>query len=124
MLAGEINSYAMDKRFIHKDGLPGLYATGCQPCVKPDGSPDYVVAMVEDISERKHSELALENSEKQLRFVLQGSELGFWDWNIAAGKVDRNESRAALLVTAHVKIVVASFMQPMAVYLLHLPPSR
>jgi PAS domain-containing protein len=29
--------------------------------------------MVHDTTERKRAELALENSEKQLRFVLQGS---------------------------------------------------
>ncbi|MDD2667602.1 PAS domain S-box protein [Zoogloea sp.] len=104
MLAGEINSYAMDKRFIHKDGHLVYTRLAVSHVRKPDGSPDYVVAMVEDISERKHSELALENSEKQLRFVLQGSELGFWDWNIAAGKVDRNEQWAALLGYSHSEI--------------------
>jgi PAS domain S-box-containing protein len=57
-----------------------------------------------DITERKHSELALENSEKQLRFVLEGSELGFWDWDIAAGKVDRNEQWALMLGYTHEEI--------------------
>lgn len=53
--------------------------------------------MVHDITERKRAELALENSEKQLRFVLQGSGLGFWDWDIAAGKVERNARWAEML---------------------------
>ena len=97
MLAGEINSYAMDLRFIHKDGHLIYSRLAVSHVRKPDGSPDYVVAMVEDISERKLSSLALENSEKQLRFVLTGSELGFWDWDIAAGKVYRNEQWATML---------------------------
>jgi len=97
MLAGEINSYAMDKRFIHKDGHLVHTRLAVSHVRKPDGSLDYVVAMVEDISERKQSELALENSEKQLRFVLAGSELGFWDWDIATGKVYRNEQWAVML---------------------------
>lgn len=50
-----------------------------------------------DIAEHKLSELALEQSAKQLRFVLEGSELGFWDWDISAGKVDRNEQWALML---------------------------
>ncbi|MFA7290962.1 MAG: PAS domain S-box protein [Rhodocyclaceae bacterium] len=58
----------------------------------------------QDVSERKMSELALENSEKQLRFVLQGSELGFWDWDIAAGTVDRNEQWAVILGYTHREI--------------------
>ncbi len=53
--------------------------------------------MVHDTTERKRAELALENSEKQLRFVLQGSGLGFWDWDIAAGKVERNARWAEML---------------------------
>ena len=104
MIAGEINSYAMDKRFIHKDGHLVYTRLAVSHVRKPDGNPDYVVAMVEDISERKHSELALENSEKQLRFVLDGSELGFWDWDIAAGKVDRNEQWAVMLGYTHDEI--------------------
>ena len=104
MLAGEINSYAMDKRFIHKDGHLVYTRLAVSHVRKPDGSLDYVVAMVEDISDRKRSELALENSAKQLRFVLDGSELGFWDWDIAAGKVDRNERWAVMLGYTHSEI--------------------
>ncbi|MFH1658968.1 MAG: PAS domain S-box protein [Pseudomonadota bacterium] len=104
MLAGEINSYAMDKRFIHKDGHLVYTRLAVSHVRKPDGSLDYVVAMVEDISDRKRSELALESSEKQLRFVLEGSELGFWDWDIAAGKVDRNERWAVMLGYTHSEI--------------------
>ena len=104
MLAGKISSYAMDKRFIHKDGHLVYTRLAVSQVRKPDGSPDYFVAMVEDITERKHSELALENREKQLRFVLDGSELGFWDWDIAAGKVDRNEQWALMLGYTHDEI--------------------
>jgi PAS domain S-box-containing protein len=63
-----------------------------------------IVIMSEDITHRKLSERALESSEKQLRFVLQGSELGFWDWDIAAGKVDRNAQWAAMLGYTHSEI--------------------
>ncbi len=104
MLAGEINSYALDKRFIHKDGHLVYTRLAVSHVRKPDGSLDYVVAMVEDITERKQSELALENGEKQLRFVLEGSELGFWDWDIAAGKVDRNAQWAEMLGYTHDEI--------------------
>ncbi len=104
MLAGEIKSYAMDKRFIHKDGHLVYTRLAASHVRKPDGSLDYVVAMVEDITQRKQSELALENSEKQLRFVLNGSKLGFWDWDIATGKVDRNEQWALMLGYTHDEI--------------------
>lgn len=40
---------------------------------------------------------ALREREEQLRFVLEGSELGFWDWNIATQSVKRNERWAIML---------------------------
>lgn len=40
---------------------------------------------------------ALREREEQLRFVLDGSELGFWDWNIETQSVKRNERWAIML---------------------------
>ncbi len=40
---------------------------------------------------------ALREREEQLRFVLEGSELGFWDWNIETQSVKRNERWAIML---------------------------
>ena len=54
-----------------------------------------------DITQRRMAERALENSEKQLRFVLEGAELGFWDWDISAGTVYRNERWATMLGYSH-----------------------
>lgn len=67
------------------------------------GGSTHLVALY-DVTERRRSELALENSERQLRFVLQGSELGFWDWDIVAGKVERNERWATMLGYTHMEI--------------------
>lgn len=39
----------------------------------------------------------LREREEQLRFVLEGSELGYWDWNIATQTVKRNERWATML---------------------------
>ena len=64
VLAGEIDGYSMQKRFIHKDGSI-LYAVISANAVrKPDSSVDYFVALVHDITERKKMEEALIQSEK------------------------------------------------------------
>ena len=39
----------------------------------------------------------LRESEERLKFVLEGGQLGYWDWNIKTGKVQRNEYWAAML---------------------------
>jgi diguanylate cyclase (GGDEF)-like protein/PAS domain S-box-containing protein len=65
---------------------------------------DYAYSTFEDITERMKSEAELEKNrqqllqkEEQLRYVLQGSELGFWDWNILTDEVQRNARWAEIL---------------------------
>ena len=56
VLSGETDGYALDKRFIRKDGAV-IYASIAVRCVrKSDGSPDYFVALVQDIDARKRAE--------------------------------------------------------------------
>lgn len=57
----------------------------------------FVVSIFELTTAHKEVESALQESNTQLRFVLEGSELGFWDWNLATGKVERNAQWAAML---------------------------
>jgi PAS domain S-box-containing protein len=59
MRAGKIDSYAMDKRYLRKDGTI-VWARLTVGCVRRgDGSIDYFVAVVEDISARKRAEESL-----------------------------------------------------------------
>ncbi len=59
VLKGEIDNYALDKRFIHKDGYL-VYTQLAVGCVrKKDGTVDYIVALVEDVTERKRVEAEL-----------------------------------------------------------------
>lgn len=44
---------------------------------------DMLVISLTDISERKRNEERLQAREERLELVLSGSELGFWDWDIA-----------------------------------------
>ncbi len=51
---------------------------------------------------RAHS--ALIESEERLRFVLEGSELGFWDWKIDTNEVERDPVWAQMLGYSHEEI--------------------
>ena len=56
VLAGEIEGYSMEKRFIRKDTRI-IHASISARCIrKSDGNVDYFVAIVEDITERKEIE--------------------------------------------------------------------
>lgn len=86
-----------EKEYIRKDGSRVPIELLVQLIRDTDGKPYCYFAFISDISERKGFIRALENSEEQLRFVLEGSALGFWDWNITAGTVERNERWALML---------------------------
>ena len=59
--------------------------------------PEHFIALFDVITERKNAEKVLHDRATQLQFVLEGSELGFWDWNIVTNKVIRNERWAVML---------------------------
>lgn len=54
--------------------------------------------------EKNQANLALKASGEQMQLVLEGGELGFWDWNIVTGKVDRNERWASMLGYTHEEV--------------------
>jgi PAS domain S-box-containing protein len=69
LLRGEIDSYMIEKRFVRKDGslVVTNLAVGCVR--RPDRSVDYVLELLEDITERKHAEENIQklNGELQQR---------------------------------------------------------
>jgi len=49
-----------------------------------------------DITERKQIEIALRDSEAQLAAIVEGAELGTWDWNIKTGDIVFNDRWAEM----------------------------
>jgi diguanylate cyclase (GGDEF)-like protein/PAS domain S-box-containing protein len=52
---------------------------------------------IQSIQSAREKAASLQESEEQLRLVLEGADLGFWDWDIQTGKVKRNERWAIIL---------------------------
>jgi len=76
-------------------GFPVFDATGCL---------EKVVISFYDVSQLKRTEVVLKEQAEQLRFVLEGADLGFWDWNVRTGTVMRNERWAKMLGYTHAEI--------------------
>jgi PAS domain S-box-containing protein len=69
LLNGEIDSYTLEKRFVRKDGSI-VFTNLSVGCVRrADQSVDYVLALLEDITEQKSAEESIKklNDELQLR---------------------------------------------------------
>lgn len=71
MLAGEIRTAALEKRYVRKDGSIVWINVTFSLLRKPGGQPDYFIAMVEDIGARKEAELAFAESQAAM---LKGRE--------------------------------------------------
>jgi PAS domain S-box-containing protein len=57
----------IEKRFVRKDGSIIYTHVSALPVRKPDGSVDYLIAVIQDITERKRAEEALRSSELNFR---------------------------------------------------------
>jgi PAS domain S-box-containing protein len=73
---GRVDSYSLDKRDLRKDeSIVWIRLT--RSCVrKRDGSVDYFVAVVEDISARKRTEGELADSEARFRVMFENAPVG------------------------------------------------
>jgi len=67
VLSGQIEKYSMDKRFIRKDGVI-VWTSISVGCIRdPDGRVDYIIGLMEDITERKRMEEEVRRKTKELR---------------------------------------------------------
>jgi two-component system cell cycle sensor histidine kinase/response regulator CckA len=111
VIAGEIDGYALDKRFIRPDGQI-IYSTVSVKCVRgEDGSISYLAALLQDITERWRAEQALRDSEERYRqlfesipdpiLVLDQETLGIVAVNDAAVREYGYSREELLLLTAN-----------------------
>ncbi|WP_019487250.1 PAS domain S-box protein [Kamptonema formosum] len=87
LIAGEIPYFSLEKRYIRKDGSCVWANLTVSLLRSPDGTPQYNMAVIEDISDRKQAEAALQASEERWQLALKGSNDGIWDWEIKTGEV-------------------------------------
>ncbi len=73
MLAGEISSFCMEKRYVRKDGQLVWILLSVSRSHSEMGKPFLFVAQVQDITERKWAEQALTESNARLQAVLDAS---------------------------------------------------
>src|SRR5262249_10063557 len=86
MLAGEIETYLREKRYIHKDGSVVWANLTASLMGSADGSPYSFISVVEDISARKWAEENLREREERLLLASWISGLGVFEWDLQADR--------------------------------------
>jgi PAS domain S-box-containing protein len=73
VLAGEIDGFSIDKRLIRKNGQT-VYATISVKCLRrADGSVDHLVVLLQDITERRSAQEALQKREESFRALAENA---------------------------------------------------
>jgi PAS domain S-box-containing protein len=73
LLAGKVDSFLREKRYLHKNGYPVWVNVSVSLVKDPQGVPLYFVAQVEDINERKKAQDALQQSEARYRTLVENA---------------------------------------------------
>lgn len=84
VLAGEITTFSMEKRYIRKDSSVIWINLTASLVRKLDKTPDYFITIVEDIQARKEIEANL-NEAKRI------ANLGHWKWDVNMNKYTWSE---------------------------------
>ncbi len=87
MIAGEIDGYTLDKRWIRKDCRIIHSIVSAKSVRGADRSVDSVVKLVQDITKRKCAEEKLQRNEMYLAEGQRLSHTASWAWNVSTGEV-------------------------------------
>lgn len=87
LISGESTEYHVQKRYIRKDKTVIWVDLTCSALWKAGEDPTTHISIVQDITDKKLAELALQESEKRWSFALDGTNQGVWDLNVVTNEI-------------------------------------
>ncbi|HWQ22445.1 MAG TPA: PAS domain S-box protein, partial [Clostridia bacterium] len=82
LIKGRQSEYSMEKRYRRKDGTTIWVNLTVSPLWKAGESPQYLIGLVEDITERKSTERALKQSEDKYRMLTESIKDVVWTLDV------------------------------------------
>ena len=82
LIAGEITTYSIEKRYIHKQGF-SLWVNLTVALMRDfKGELKYVIKVIEDIQDRKAADAKLHKSEADLKAAQKIAHVGNWEFDV------------------------------------------
>jgi PAS domain S-box-containing protein len=97
VLAGEIEGYTLDERWLRKDGAVIDSIMAARAVRRSDGSVDYLVRLVQDITARKRAEESLQRLQAELAHVARVTTMSEMASSVAH---ELNQPLAAIIANA------------------------
>ena len=82
---GEIHGFTREKRYLHRDGHTVWVNVKVSAEGGDDGQPHALIAIVEDITERRRAEQAYQASEQRFQTLFARANVGVTQWDAATG---------------------------------------
>ncbi|MGH9403237.1 MAG: PAS domain S-box protein [Terriglobia bacterium] len=97
LLSGEAKQVTVEKRYCRKDGSVLWVNSAVSLVQDAEGSPRFIMAVVEDITARKYAEAALADSEEQFRLLLDSTAEAIMGVNQEGNLIFANSASLRLL---------------------------
>jgi diguanylate cyclase (GGDEF)-like protein/PAS domain S-box-containing protein len=110
LVAGEIDRYRLERRYLKKDGTRFWGDVTISLVRDSDGEPEFYYAMVEDITERKQAEAARQESEGRFRAVFDRAAIGIARLGLDGRIIEANPALETMLGRTERKLIGAELM--------------
>ncbi len=90
-------TYSIEHRLLMKDGRIKWVYEKCRTRFDEEGRPVRSAGIVQDITERKQAEGLLAEKQRKLTYILEGTNVGTWEWNVQTGETEFNDRWAEII---------------------------
>lgn len=95
--AAENHDFDMEFRVQHQDGVVRSVRAIARAVADLDGATTGFCGSVEDITERLDAQRALSDERLRLASIIEGTNVGTWEWNVQTGETKFNERWATIV---------------------------